>query len=161
MDDKKIKNKFSNEESLKHQLLNCRIIRTKNNQYQIKYKETNITINPSNNYIKNTIIEDINVELNDCRQTTAMSGRIPCAKSDQIRGNINKDTIRFNDRKMLYGYISTPGQSLNQSVVCNRTANLTNHKTNLNNNFYNIDPIFITTLNNNPLVNDLRHQKNY
>jgi hypothetical protein len=51
MDDKKIKNKFSNEESLKHQLLNCRIIRTKNNQYQIKYKETNITINPSNNYI--------------------------------------------------------------------------------------------------------------
>ena len=44
-------NKFSDKESLKYQLLNSKIIRTKNNQYYLTYKDTNIIINPSNNYI--------------------------------------------------------------------------------------------------------------
>ena len=127
-------------------------------------KESTMTMDHTGgttSYVKNAAIENINVDLNDCRQTLAMSGRTPGAKSDQIRGDINKDTIKYNDRKMIYGYVSAPGQALNHSIICDRISKVSNHKTNLNNNFYNIDPIFISTLNNNPLVNDLMHQKNY
>jgi hypothetical protein len=57
-------------------------------------------------------------------------------------------------------YVSTPGKSLNYSVTPLNNIYV-NNKTDLNgNNFYKIDPIFITTLNTNPLVNDLMHQKN-
>jgi hypothetical protein len=102
-----------------------------------------------------------NMVIDDKREISSMINYTPNAKSDQIRGNINEDSVRFNDKKMVYGYISAPGRSLNYTVTpfdniyCNK-------KTDLNgNNFYKIDPIFITTLGKNPLVNDLMHQKNF
>jgi hypothetical protein len=102
-----------------------------------------------------------NMTIRDKRQQTALGGRISNAKSDQIRGNINPDTVKFqNKRTLLEGYISVPGISTNYSVTpFERTA--ISRKTDLNsNNFYRIDPLFIDTLKENPLVNDLMHQKN-
>jgi len=102
-----------------------------------------------------------NMTIRDKRQQTALGGRISNAKSDQIRGTINPDTIKFqNKRTLLEGYVSTPGTSANYSITpFERTS--TSKKTDLNsNNFYRVDPLFIEKLNNNPLVNDLMHPKN-
>jgi len=129
-------------------------------------KETTLITDYTGNvsYDVNAIrLEDAeyNMTIRDKRQQTALGGRISNAKSDQIRGDINRDTIKFQSkRELLTGYISTPGNSSNYSVTpLPRKAN--SRKTDLNGNtFYHIDPIFIDTLNNNPLVNDLRHQKN-
>lgn len=44
-------NRFNDKESLKHQLLNAKIIRTKSSQYILTYNDTSITINPNINYI--------------------------------------------------------------------------------------------------------------
>lgn len=107
-------------------------------------------------------IEDAerNMCIDDKRQQTTLGGRLPGAKSDKIRGNINKDTLRFNDKRHTFGYVSNPGTSENYSVTP-KTIKQTSKKTDLNaNTFYHIDPIQIDTLNNNPLVNDIYHQKN-
>ena len=108
-------------------------------------------------------IEDAerNMTISDKRQQTALGARPANRKSDKLRGTINQDTVKFqNKRTLLTGYISTPGTSSNYSVTpFERTS--TSKKTDLNgNNFYRIDPLFIETLDKNPLVNDLRHQKN-
>jgi hypothetical protein len=129
-------------------------------------KETTLITDYTGNvsYDVNAIrLEDAeyNMTIRDKRQQTALGGRISNAKSDQIRGNINPDTVRFqNKRELLTGYISTPGNSSNYSVTpLPRTS--TSRKTDLNSNtFYHVDPLFIDTLKNNPLVNDLMHQKN-
>jgi len=108
-------------------------------------------------------IEDAerNMTISDKRQQTALGARPANRKSDKLRGTINPDTVKFqNKRTLLTGYVSTPGMSTNYSVTpFERTS--TSKKTDLNsNNFYRIDPLFIETLDKNPLVNDLRHQKN-
>ena len=116
------------------------------------------------NYNVNGIrLEDAeyNMTIDEKRMQTALGARTPGAKSDQIRGNINKDTVRFNNRKTLYGYVSNPGKGKDYSVTPLVTNTTTNRKTNVTgNNFYRVDPIFIDKLNDNPLVNDIYHQKN-
>jgi len=101
-----------------------------------------------------------NMCIDDKKQKTVLGGRLAGAKSDKIRGDINKDTIRFNDKRYTFGYVSTPGTSKNYSITpINKKQ--TSKKTDLNTNtFYHIDPLQISTLNNNPLVNDIYHQKN-
>ena len=101
-----------------------------------------------------------NMCIDDKRQQTALGGRLPGAKSDKIRGDINKENVRFNDKRYTIEYVSNPGTSKNYSVTpVNRKQ--TSKKTDLNTNtFYHIDPLQISTLNNNPLVNDIYHQKN-
>jgi len=129
-------------------------------------KETTLITDYTGNvsYDVNAIrLEDAeyNMTIRGKRQQTALGGRISNAKSDQMRGNINRDTVKFqNKRELLSGYISTPGNSSNYSVTP-LTRTLNSKKTDLNGNtFYHIDPVFIDTLNTNPLVNDLMHQKN-
>jgi hypothetical protein len=98
--------------------------------------------------------------IDDKRQVTAVFNRAGNAKSDTIRGDINKDTVRLNDKRMVYGYVSAPSKPLDNNVTP-LSKNYTDKKTSLNdNNFYRVDPIYIDTLNNNPLVNDIYHQKN-
>jgi len=99
-----------------------------------------------------------NMTIQDKRQQTALGGRISNPKSDQIRGDINRDTFRFQDKRtLLRGYVTHGNISTNYLGM----NNCTNHKTDLNsNNFYRIDPIYIETLDNNPLVNDIKHPKN-
>ena len=110
-----------------------------------------------------TRIEDAerNMTISDKREQTALGARPANRKSDKLRGTINPDTVKFqNKRTLLTGYISIPGTSSNYSVTPLERKS-TSKKTDLNsNNFYRIDPLFIETLDKNPLVNDLRHQKN-
>ena len=101
-----------------------------------------------------------NMCIDDRKQQTALGARIPGAKSDKIRGDINKETVRFNDKRYTFGYISNPGTSENYSSTP-LSRKQTSKKTDLNTNtFYYVDPVQISTLNNNPLVNDIYHQKN-
>ena len=101
-----------------------------------------------------------NMTIDDKRQITAVFNRAGNAKSDTIRGDINKDTVRLNDKRMVYGYVSAPSKPLDNNVTP-LSKTYTDRKTSLNdNNFYRVDPIYINTLNNNPLVNDIYHQKN-
>ena len=101
-----------------------------------------------------------NMTIRDKRQQTALGARPANPKSDKIRGNINADTVKFQDRRtLLKGYISIPGASINYAITPSQPI-LPDKKTHLHNNFYRIDPTFINILNNNPLVNDIMHQKN-
>ena len=121
------------------------------------------------NYISNSSNEikgpksdqaEKNMCIDDKRQITATFNRPGNAKSDTIRGDIVKENVRMNDRKTLYGYVSIPNKPLNYTVTPMNKI-YTDKKTSLNdNNFYRIDPLFIDTLKNNPLVNDIYHQKN-
>ena len=136
-----------------------------NDEAKVTIKQTTLL----NNY-KGSMKTNVNAlrieesESNGCfddkREKTAVSGRFAGAKSDKIRGDINKETIRFNDKRKIFGYVSNPGTSKNYSVTPMTRKN-NSKKTDLKTNtFYYIDPIQISTLNNNPLVNDIYHQKN-
>jgi len=107
-----------------------------------------------------TIDAERNMTIRDKRQQTALGARPANAKSDTIRGNINPDTVKFQNRRtLLKGYISTPGMGKDYGVTPSQKI-IPDRKTHLHNNFYRIDPTYIDTLNKNPLVNDLMHQKN-
>ena len=102
-----------------------------------------------------------NMVIDDRREITANFNRPANAKSDQIRGNINAETVRFNDKRQLFGYVSIPKMTLDNNITPFAKVH-TDRKTNINDtNEYRMDPIFIDTLNDNPLVNDIYHQKNY
>jgi hypothetical protein len=57
--------------------------------------------------------------IDDKRQITAIFNRPANPKSDQIRGDINKETVRFQEKKPLYGYVSMPSKNLNYSKYLN------------------------------------------
>jgi len=132
---------------------------------KVTIKDTTLITNyngAANHNTKAVRIEDAerHMTINDKRQQTALGGRISNAKSDQIRGDINPNTVKFNNKRDLYTYVSNPGMSSNYIATPFNNSQI-NKKTNPNeNNFYRIDPIYIDTLNENPLVNDLMHQKN-
>ena len=94
------------------------------------------------------------------REITSISNRTGNAKSDTIRGDINKDNVKLNNKRMVYGYVSCPSKPLDNNITP-LSKNYTDKKTSLNdNNFYRIDPIYTDTLNSNPLVNDIYHHSN-
>jgi hypothetical protein len=132
---------------------------------RITIKETTLITNhvgAATTDVKNTRsqLAEHNMTIDDKRQTTAMFNRPGNAKSDTIRGNINEDNVRLNDKRMVYGYISAPCKPLDNNITP-LSKIYTDKKTSLNdNNFYRVDPVYIDTLNNNPLVNDIYHQKN-
>lgn len=136
-----------------------------NDDARVTIKQTTLLTNYKGN--AKTNVNSIRVEeaernmcIDDKKQQTALGARIAGAKSDKIRGNINKDTVKFNDKRPVFGYISNPGNSKNYSITP-VSRKQTSKKTDLNTNtFYYVDPIQISTLNNNPLVNDIYHQKN-
>ncbi len=102
-----------------------------------------------------------NMSIDDKREITANFSRPANAKSDQMRGNINADTVRYNDKKQLFGYVSIPKMTLDNNITPFGKVH-TDKKTNINDtNDYRMDSIFIDTLKNNPLVNDIYHQKNF
>jgi len=158
-------------ETLLHNAPGGRMYKPNEGYYNIN-DEAKVTIKQTtllNNY-KGSMKTNVNAlrieesESNGCfddkREKTAVSGRFAGAKSDKIRGDINKETIRFNDKRKIFGYVSNPGTSKNYSVTPMTRKN-NSKKTDLKTNtFYYIDPIQISTLNNNPLVNDIYHQKN-
>ena len=78
---------------------------------------------------------------------------------------INKDKIKMNSKKQSVFYVTAPSKSLDQSVMPSRTepynnSTFENKKPQLTYGDYRTNNIFINTLKNNPLVNDIYHQKN-
>jgi len=137
----------------------------KNNKARVTIKETSLLENYTGNnqlYVKlpKTEQAERNMCIDERREITALSNRPANKKSDTIRGNIVKENVRFNQRKQLYGYISAPSKNLDYTVTPFDRVH-TDKKTNINDtNEYRIDSIFIDTLKDNPLVNDIYHQKN-
>ena len=78
---------------------------------------------------------------------------------------INKDKIKMNTKKSSVFYITAPSKPLDQSVMPSRTQPYNNNtyenkKPQLSYGDYRTNNIFINTLKDNPLVNDIYHQKN-
>ena len=78
---------------------------------------------------------------------------------------INKNKIKMNTKKQSVFYVTAPGKSLDQSVMPSRTQSYNdntfeNKKPQLSYGDYRTNNIFINTLKDNPLVNDIYHQKN-
>jgi hypothetical protein len=78
---------------------------------------------------------------------------------------INKKTARFNCKKPSVYYVTNPGKSLDQSVAPSvtkpyRDNTFKNIKPQLSYGNYHTNQNFINTLKDNPLVNDIYHQKN-
>jgi hypothetical protein len=78
---------------------------------------------------------------------------------------INKKTARFNSKKSSIYYVTNPGKAMDQSVSPSVTQpykdnTFENIKPQLNYGNYHTNNVFINTLKDNPLVNDIYHQKN-
>ena len=78
---------------------------------------------------------------------------------------LNKNTVKHNLKKTSVYYVSAPGRGFDQSVTPGRTQPykddiLENNKPQLSYGDYRTNNVFINTLKDNPLVNDIYHQKN-
>ena len=78
---------------------------------------------------------------------------------------LNKNKIKMNTKKQSVFYVTAPGKPLEQSVMPSRTQSYNdntfeNKKPQLSYGDYRTNNIFINTLKDNPLVNDIYHQKN-
>jgi hypothetical protein len=105
-----------------------------------------------------------NMELDDRRELSNRN-RAPNGKGDMNGPYINKENVRMNNRKELYNYVSHPHKPLDMSVTPTTSRNTietvySTSKPVIETSSYYINPNFINTLENNPLVNDIYHQKN-
>jgi hypothetical protein len=78
---------------------------------------------------------------------------------------INKNKVKMNSKKTSVFYVTAPGKPLDQSVMPGRTQPYNNNtfenkKSQLTYGDYRTNNVFINTLKDNPLVNDIYHQKN-
>ena len=98
-----------------------------------------------------------NMEINECREITANFNRSANGKSDANGPILERDNVKLID-KITYSYTPNPLQSLDNSVMPS-VAKYPVPKVVENSDYY-INPNFINTLKNNPLVNDIYHPKN-
>ena len=101
----------------------------------------------------------------DDRREKSVYNRTPNGKSDLNGPYIDVENVRFNDKKTLFSYVSNPHKSLDHSVMPTTTRETIEtvysmSKPVIETSSYYINPYFINTLKNNPLVNDIYHQKN-
>ena len=104
-----------------------------------------------------------NMILDERREITTFN-RTSNGRKDANGPYINKDTVELNDR-LVYTHIPTPFKALDQSIspsVCSEMINNVYIKAKpvIETSTYYINDNFINTLSNNPLVNDIYHQKN-
>ena len=105
-----------------------------------------------------------NMEIDERREQLTYN-RNPNGKGDVYGPYIDKDNVRMNDRRELYSYVSHPCKPLDMSVMPTISKDTIQNiysisKPVIETSSYYINPYFINTLNNNPLVNDIYHQKN-
>jgi hypothetical protein len=105
-----------------------------------------------------------NMCIDDRREITTYN-RNPNGKSDLNGPYLETENVRFNDKKEIFSYVSNPHKPLDHSVMPT-TSKETIEKTYsmskpvIETSTYYVNPYFINTLKNNPLVNDIYHQKN-
>ena len=105
-----------------------------------------------------------NMTIDDRREQTTYN-RAPNGKGDLNGPYIDRDNVRMNDRRDLFTYVPAPHKSLDFSVtpiVSRETIEKVYAKSKpvIETSSYYVNPNFINTLKNNPLVNDIYHQKN-
>ena len=98
-----------------------------------------------------------NMLTNDCREITANFNRNANGKADANGPILDRGNVKLID-KITYSYTPNPLQSLDNSVMPS-VAKYPVSKVVENSDYY-INPNFINTLKNNPLVNDIYHPKN-
>jgi hypothetical protein len=101
----------------------------------------------------------------DERREISMYNRAPNARKDLNGPYIDEENVRMNDRRDLYSYVSHPFKMLDQNVMPNTSQETIRQvysmsKPVIETSSYYINSNFINTLKNNPLVNDIYHQKN-
>jgi hypothetical protein len=101
-----------------------------------------------------------------CDKRQVLTYNRPANGGANVAGpQINKNTARFNCKKPSVYYVTNPGKSLDQNVAPSATKpykdnTFKNIKPQLNYGNYHTNQNFINTLKDNPLVNDIYHQKN-
>ena len=104
-----------------------------------------------------------NIELDDRRQISTYN-RPANGKKDLHGPYINRDNVELND-PLLYSYVPMPHKALDQSIMPTVSKDIVEKiyiraKPVVQTSSYYINDCFINTLANNPLVNDIYHQKN-
>jgi hypothetical protein len=147
--------------------------RTKGDTAKNTIKQTTI----DNNYIGN-IRTDVNAQIshdaannmtpNICREAVVTFNRPANGKADLHGPYIDRDNVEYAE-SILYSYAGNPYKALDHSVVPTlsnkqikdiNTIRTNSKPTNQTVSYY-INSNYINTLNNNPFVNDIYHQKNY
>ena len=105
-----------------------------------------------------------NMTINERREITTYN-RTSGGGANLAGPQINKDKIKMNTKKSSIFYVTAPSKALDQSVMPSRTQSYNdntfeNKKPQLSYGDYRTNNIFINTLKDNPLVNDIYHQKN-
>ena len=100
----------------------------------------------------------------DDRREISTYNRAPNGKSDLNGPYIDRDNVRLNE-PILFSYVPQPHKALDHSVtptVSRKTIEkiYSISKPIIETSSYYVNPYFINTLKNNPLVNDIYHQKN-
>ena len=106
--------------------------------------------------------------IDDKREITANFSRPANGKADMYGPWIDKDNVNLVE-PILYSYIPNPSMGFNYSVrpilnkdeIIDNANNYLKNKPSIERSSYYINNNFINTLDNNPLVNDIYHQKNY
>ena len=104
-----------------------------------------------------------NIELDDRREISTFN-RPANGKKDLHGPYINKENVELNE-PLLYSFVPIPHKTLDQSIMPTVPRNLVEKvyikaKPVIETSSYYINNNFINTLADNPLVNDLYHQKN-
>ena len=100
----------------------------------------------------------------DERREVSTYNRTPNGKGDLHGPYLDKDNVRLNE-PILFSYVPHPHKSLDHSVMPTVSRNTIEKiysmsKPVIESSSYYVNPYFINTLKDNPLVNDIYHQKN-
>lgn len=104
-----------------------------------------------------------NMEIDERREISTYN-RAANGKGDVFGPTIDRDNVKLND-PLLYSYTPAPHKNLDFSVMPTVSRNTienvyAKNKPVIETSSYYINSNFINTLKNNPLVNDIYHQKN-
>ena len=104
-----------------------------------------------------------NIELDDRRELSTYN-RPANGRKDLHGPYINRENVELND-PLLYSYVPIPHISLDQSIMPHTSKDIIEKvyiraKPVIETSSYYINDCFINTLADNPLVNDIYHQKN-
>lgn len=155
--------------TIKSSNIDSSYIRDFNNVAKDTIKQTTL-LNDYKGVVKNSIEAPPshqaanNMHLNECRETVSMFNRTPNGKADLHGPTINKENVVLVE-PILYSYTPNPVLKLD-----NLTPRVPEEM--IRNVYAKAKPVFesssyfitnnrINTLNNNPLVNDIYHQKNF
>ncbi len=105
-----------------------------------------------------------NMQIDERREISTFN-RASNGKGDLNGPYIDPENVRFNDKRTLYSHVSHPHKPLDHSVMPTTSRHTIEtvysmSKPVIETSSYYVNNNFINTLKNNPLVNDIYHQKN-